>query len=33
MKVVPFIALIWAGIFLMTLGMMVILAGELVRKR
>ena len=33
MKVVPFIALIWAGIFLMTLGMVVILAGELVKKR
>jgi cytochrome c-type biogenesis protein CcmF len=33
MKVVPFIVLIWAGIFLMTLGMVVILAGELVKKR
>jgi cytochrome c-type biogenesis protein CcmF len=32
-KVVPFIALIWTGIALMVLGMTVILAGELVRRR
>ena len=33
MKVVPFIALIWAGIALMVLGMTMILVGELVRRR
>jgi cytochrome c biogenesis factor len=33
MKVVPFIALIWAGIALMVLGMTIILVGELVRRR
>ena len=32
-KVVPFISLIWIGIVLMGLGMTVILAGEMVRKR